>query len=104
MTVTPPHNGSWVPLYHPLGPCSPSYRGAAAAAAPSLADLLRQDRLRAHRIHGKVSGGFRSSKGSYKEPIAVEETQVHHQAAITIGMGTQSMSSQVGRISPFQFP
>ncbi|KAG2603839.1 hypothetical protein PVAP13_4NG028600 [Panicum virgatum] len=97
-TGTPPHNGSWVPLYHPLGPCSPSYRGAAAAAAPSLADLLRQDRFRAHRIHGKVSGGFRSSKGSYKEPVAIEETQVHHQAAITIGMGTQSMSSQ--RIGP----
>jgi hypothetical protein len=94
MAVTPPHNGSWVPLYHPLGPCSPSYRGA-AAAAPSLADLLRQDRLRAHHIHSKVFGDFRASKGSYKEPVAVEETQVHHQAAITIEMGTQSTSSQV---------
>ncbi|PAN26089.1 hypothetical protein PAHAL_4G346900 [Panicum hallii] len=92
--VTPPHNGSWVPLYHPLGPCSPSYRGA-AAAAPSLADLLRQDRLRAHHIHSKVFGDFRASKGSYKEPVAVEETQVHHQAAITIEMGTQSTSSQM---------
>ena len=101
ITVTPPRNGSWVPLYHPLGPCSPSYRGT-LAAPPSLADLLRQDRLRARHIHGKVSGHFRESKGSYKEPVAVEETQVHHQAAITIAMGTQSTSSQVrtGFIGP----
>lgn len=97
MTVTPPHNGSWVPLYRPLGPCSPSFRGAAAMAKPpSLADLLRQDRLRVHHIHRRASGGHvRESKGSRKEPVTVEETQVHHLASISVEMGTQSMSPQV---------
>ncbi|CAL5050520.1 unnamed protein product [Urochloa decumbens] len=93
--VTPPHNGSWVPLYRPHGPCSPWFRGAAARAKlPSLAELLRQDQLRVRHIHRKASGGhFDESKGARKEPVTVEETQVHHQAAISVQWGTQSMGS-----------
>ncbi|CAN6208952.1 unnamed protein product [Urochloa humidicola] len=90
--VTPPHNGSWVALYHPLGPCSPS-SSAARAKKPSLAELLRQDRLRVRHIHRKASGGhLGESKGSRKDPVTVQETQIHHQAAITVGVGSQSQS------------
>lgn len=99
MTVMPPHNSSWVPLFRPLGPCSPSFKGAAAARTkPSLADVLRQDRLRVHHIHSRVSGGSRgarASKGSIKEPVSVEETQLHHQAAISVEVGTAWTSSEV---------
>ncbi|CAN6215350.1 unnamed protein product [Urochloa humidicola] len=95
--VMPPHNGSWVPLYHPLGPCSPSSRGAAAAWAkpPSLAELLRQDRLRVRHLHRKASGGHvDESKGSLKAPVTVQETQVHHgKAGISVRWGTQSTGS-----------
>ncbi|KAL6861619.1 hypothetical protein ACP4OV_017319 [Aristida adscensionis] len=44
--VMPPYNGSWVPLYRTLGPCSPPSSSSPGAARPSLADLLRQDQLR----------------------------------------------------------
>ncbi|WVZ82819.1 hypothetical protein U9M48_030035 [Paspalum notatum var. saurae] len=94
--------GAWVPLYRPLGPCSPSFRGAAAEA--SLADVLRQDRLRVRHIHRKASGDVRRvSKRSHKEPVTVEETQVHHQAAISVGVGTEwspSSAAEVTRVGP----
>jgi len=101
MTVMPPHphNNSWMPLFRPLGPCSPSFKAAAAAARakPSLAAVLRQDRLCVHHIHRRVSGsrGARASKGSFKEPVSVEETQLHHQAAISVEVGTSQTSSEV---------
>ncbi|CAN6179662.1 unnamed protein product [Urochloa humidicola] len=93
--VTPPHNGSWVPLYHPLGPCSPSFGGTAPTAKPpSLAELLRQDRLRVRHLHRKASGGHVDESKAHKDPVTVEETQVHHgKAAISVRWGTQSTGS-----------
>ncbi|KAL6861620.1 hypothetical protein ACP4OV_017320 [Aristida adscensionis] len=94
--VTPPHNTGWVPLSRPLGPCSPSSSSSsrAAKARPSLGDLLRQDRLRVADIHRRLSGDFRELKGSKKQPAVVEETQIHHQSALELKLGTEQRDSQ----------
>nr|CAB3469281.1 unnamed protein product [Digitaria exilis] len=96
--VTPSQNGSWVPLYHPLGPCSPSFKGGAARAKPpSLADLLRQDQLRARHIHRMASGDFRVSKGSRKSPVWLEESQIHNKQrmGIDVKYGSQFSRQQM---------
>ncbi|KAJ1253824.1 hypothetical protein BS78_K176100 [Paspalum vaginatum] len=93
--VMPPHNnGSWVPLYRPLGPCSPpsSSLGASATKPPppppssSLAELLQQDQLRVDDIHKRLSfGDVGDNKLSSAES---DTTQVDQSYAASLNVGS----------------
>ncbi|RCV19910.1 hypothetical protein SETIT_4G014200v2 [Setaria italica] len=88
----PHQNGTWVPLHHPLGPCSPSPSGD-AAKPPSLDDLLRQDQLRVDHIHRRLSGDVGDDKGSHKPPADAEVSQVNHQPSGDFGVGSPNTNS-----------
>lgn len=99
VTVIPPHNGSWMPLSRPLGPCSPV--SLPGAAEPSLDDLLRQDQRRVDDILKKLSGDVHDSKDDGdKPPAELEETQYNYDPTIKSKFGTQTpppSGSMVGR-------
>ncbi|RCV19911.1 hypothetical protein SETIT_4G014300v2 [Setaria italica] len=86
----PPQNGTWVPLHHPLGPCSPSPSGK----PPSLDDLLRQDQLRVDHIHRRLSGDVGDDKtGSNKESADADVSQEYHQPSTQFNVGSTSKNS-----------
>lgn len=87
MTAIPPHNGTWVPLHHPLGPCSPSPSGD-AAKPPSVEDLLRKDQLRVDHIHRRLSGDVGDDKGADKEEAKIDVTQDNHDLVGNFSVGT----------------
>ncbi|CAN6191871.1 unnamed protein product [Urochloa humidicola] len=104
--ISPPNHGNWVPLYRHLGPCSPpSFTGAAKAAKPSLADLLRQDQLRVDHIHRRLSESGEavgvSKKSPVKDPVGFEAAYLHDQPVIQVTLGSQPKGSDDVRIHSF---
>ncbi|EER89099.3 hypothetical protein BDA96_10G017200 [Sorghum bicolor] len=104
--IPPPHQGTWVPLYRHLSPCSPAAASTGAAKArppPSLADLLRQDQLRVDHIHMRLlsssSQGVRVSKqkqGPVKEPVRSEVIHLHDQPVIQVTIGSERKGASGG--------
>ncbi|CAN6166370.1 unnamed protein product [Urochloa humidicola] len=94
--VTPPLNGTWIPLDLPLGPCSSS--SSDAAALPSVDELLRQDELRADEVQKRLSHNAGDDKAN--KPAGSKVTQVNHLARIKVELGSRkpakTMASQLG--------
>nr|CAB3466782.1 unnamed protein product [Digitaria exilis] len=90
--VIPPHNGSWVPLHRPLGPCSPLFSGAGGPEPPpssSMAELHHQDVLRVDDIHRRLSGDVGDDKqGSNKTPMNTQVTQLNGQSTLQANVGS----------------
>ncbi|OEL38115.1 Aspartyl protease family protein [Dichanthelium oligosanthes] len=96
----PPHNGTWVPLHHPLGPCSPSLSsGTPTKPQPSLGDLLRQDQSRVDHIHGRLSEDVGDNKGITKTMAPSQSFQIMGQLATNVNVGNQQQQQSIGGLA-----
>ncbi|KAL6606527.1 hypothetical protein ACP70R_042180 [Stipagrostis hirtigluma subsp. patula] len=88
--VTPPQNGSWVPLSLSHGSCSPWTGGP----RPSLAELLRQDQLRVDDIQMRLSDDAEEKKKKSMAPCEV--TVLNHGPVSDFKLGTPRRASSEG--------
>ncbi|KAL6596622.1 hypothetical protein ACP70R_047265 [Stipagrostis hirtigluma subsp. patula] len=93
--VTPPKNGATMPLTHRHGPCSPVTSGE---KAPSLAEMLRRDQLRAAYILAKIStNGTAGELGqsALTVPTASGYSLGTPEYVVTVSLGTPAVAQTV---------
>jgi hypothetical protein len=97
MTVVPPANLTWLPVDLRQGPCSASLD--AAAAPPSLTDLLHRDELRAADVQKRLSGNGTDDKA----PAAGggDQTNVYSGSKVVVRVGSRPPTKSSSTASTF---
>ncbi|CAL5050555.1 unnamed protein product [Urochloa decumbens] len=86
---------AWLPLNHRRGPCSP-FPSSSETVAPSTADVLHRDRLRADTIRKRLNGTAGANKpGGVTVPTALGSSLDTLEYVVTVGLGTPAVTQTV---------